>query len=157
MNAPRPLHRSPLCWVGGFLLASLLWAWASSMKVQENLNAGMRPLGIVARSGSGQLTLMLHEMPRPVRYFDLYRVPLKPEPEDAGGWISWFRSPAYEKARYFPYPGTGGVVPLHVFRVPYWSMALVWLGAATALLARRRRRWSARRREILQRALLPLG
>jgi len=156
MNAPLPLHRSPLGWVGIFILASVLWAWASSMKVQENLNAGLSPLGLVARSGSGQLTLMLHRMPQPVRYFDLYRVPLKPEP-GAQEWASWFRKPGYERARYFPYPGAGSEVPLHVFHVPYWLLVVACFGGCGMLLARRRRQWRARRREILQRALLPMG
>ena len=156
MNARRPLHRSPSCWMGGFILASVLWAWASSMKVQENLNAGIRPLGIVARSGSGQLTVMWHEMPRSVRYFDLYRVPLKPEPS-AEGWAAWFRKPGYEKARYFPYPGSGAAVPLHVFHVPYWSVTALCLAAGALLLVWRQRRWEARRREILRRALLPIA
>lgn len=156
MKAPRPLHRSPLWWLGVFILASVLWAWASSMKVQENLNAGLRPLGIVARSGSGQLTLMLHEMPQPVRYFNVYRVPLEPEPS-ARKWISWFRKPGYEKARYFPYPGAGNGVPLHIFHMPYWFLVLAGIAACGMLLIRRRRQWRAKRRAVLQRALLPIG
>lgn len=156
MSTPSPLHRLPLCWMGVFILVSVLWAWASSMRVQENVNAGMRPLGIVLRSASGRITVMVHEMPRPVRYFDLYRVRLKPEPAELGG-PKWFRRPAYERERYFPYPGSGLAVPLHVFHLPYWCVIVSCLLLSAALLLRRHRKWKARRREILQRALLPIA
>jgi len=130
-DVTRFLLRSPLFWIGAFGAVFVWWAWWSSMKTQENLQAGVGPWGVVCRSSSASFTLMVHQTPRGLSYLQTYRNSLE-EPGVGTPLDLYFTRPSYEVGRHWVDPMTNAWVPLHIIAVPYWLILLghliLWCG-----------------------------